>query len=301
MALILAGAVFLLILLWLGARPVYRHASVSEQCCARCRYPVQGLASNTCPECGADLRGEGTLRPGEPLIWYPPRPLAIVCRTLLLAISTALVMSVVASVEDEPSVSAARATATSGSGSFRSLEVRGAGAASLRTQYPDPTPRPGTVAVLTGPNRTVRLRVLDLAMRASYAGPSGRVRTSDAFTDEDILAWMTQAGADPKAPATAQEARAVAALIRNVAVGGGELSLSPGTGAFAGLKAVTISIDWRYRFRPIGLTVLVLVAGLLWLRLIREVRRWPTHRATDNALTPSTPADSAHSAPRSPS
>jgi hypothetical protein len=37
---------------------------VRHPCCGACRYPVEGLTSFTCPECGADLRSAGILVPG---------------------------------------------------------------------------------------------------------------------------------------------------------------------------------------------------------------------------------------------
>ena len=40
-----------------------------EPACARCGYPVNGLPSFTCPECGADLRQVGITTPSRPQIW----------------------------------------------------------------------------------------------------------------------------------------------------------------------------------------------------------------------------------------
>jgi|GEM_PF-1461404 len=64
------------LLAWLGmglavvvcARVVWRAVTrprglVREACCARCRYPVEGLEGWECPECGADLRVVGVITP----------------------------------------------------------------------------------------------------------------------------------------------------------------------------------------------------------------------------------------------
>lgn len=58
--------------------------SVAAPCCAACRYPVEGLTSLTCPECGCDLRRVGILTPamGRP---YGPWP-GLILWTLLLPI-----------------------------------------------------------------------------------------------------------------------------------------------------------------------------------------------------------------------
>ena len=42
-----------------------RKTRTAEPCCAKCRYIVRGLPSETCPECGSDLRGTGTMRGAE--------------------------------------------------------------------------------------------------------------------------------------------------------------------------------------------------------------------------------------------
>lgn len=56
--LIAVGAVTVLV----GTRAIIRRA-VTEQCCGKCRYPVRGLPTPACPECGSDLREVGILIP----------------------------------------------------------------------------------------------------------------------------------------------------------------------------------------------------------------------------------------------
>ncbi len=64
------------LLAWVGmglavavcARVVWRavmrpRGLVREACCARCRYPVEGLEGWACPECGSDLRVVGVITP----------------------------------------------------------------------------------------------------------------------------------------------------------------------------------------------------------------------------------------------
>jgi hypothetical protein len=302
-ALTLGGIVVLLFLLKVGCGPIRRWPNVPEACCASCRYPTQGLAgARTCPECGSDLEDNGTLRPGEMMRRYPPRAVAIFCRTALVIMTALLVISSAARVEEWPEILIASATAASGAGLFRSVEVRGIGSEGL-AGYSDErgaTPRPGTIAILYGPKRSITLRVTDAATRAVYDSSGGRVRTADALTEDDILAWMGHAGVDTASAAAHQEARAVAALIRNVAVGGGALELASPSGVFLGLRSVNISIEWRYAFQSLVVGVGSIAAIFIWGLLIRQVLRWPSKPVSARSR-PSTPANSAHSPPRSPS
>lgn len=70
--------------------------SVAAPCCAACRYPVEGLTSLTCPECGSDLRRVGILTPAmrRPIrVWT-----AIVLWSLLLPIPAFALSGLIASL-----------------------------------------------------------------------------------------------------------------------------------------------------------------------------------------------------------
>ena len=56
-----AGLIGLWIMVWRRPRP-------PVSCCGACRYPVVGLESLTCPECGGDLRVAGILPPRHRLL-----------------------------------------------------------------------------------------------------------------------------------------------------------------------------------------------------------------------------------------
>lgn len=62
---ILLGAVIVgAVVVSLVAAIVRWRDRVRMPCCGACRYPVEGLSTFTCPECGADLREAGILVPG---------------------------------------------------------------------------------------------------------------------------------------------------------------------------------------------------------------------------------------------
>lgn len=68
---------------------------VARPCCAACRYPVEGLTSLHCPECGSDLRAVGILTPA---IRRPLGPwLAIILWSLLLPIPSLVITRVLTS------------------------------------------------------------------------------------------------------------------------------------------------------------------------------------------------------------
>src|SRR5262249_44928190 len=92
-----------------------------EARCAFCRYPVAALPAPICPECGRDLRGSGTIGPGR-RVWQPPRLLAVLCRTVLVAIPVTFVTAWLVS-ERPCTLSLAHAQATSATGLVRSIDV----------------------------------------------------------------------------------------------------------------------------------------------------------------------------------
>jgi hypothetical protein len=54
---------------WVLLKRYYR--SDGPIACGACGYPVRGLTSWTCPECGADLQAVGTTPPGRRLSGLP--------------------------------------------------------------------------------------------------------------------------------------------------------------------------------------------------------------------------------------
>ncbi len=64
---------------------------VKDVVCAKCLYPVRGLPSDSCPECGSHLTTNGVLHPRWSTFWQAP--IALTATFMLIAISA---LSVVA-------------------------------------------------------------------------------------------------------------------------------------------------------------------------------------------------------------
>lgn len=252
-------------LLLLGGWGYTVRAWKSEPCCAGCRYAVKGLVGTVCPECGGDLSGPGTRRPGDRRILRPPVWVAVVCRSVLLAGPAALIWKNAA--EEYPMViSEARATAASQSDGWRiHIEGRGAAPGVRGYAWQTPVPRPGTRAKVTGPAGTSRLSVLDTRVRARYAGASGRVSTADGLSQHDVEDWLRAAGVQP----TAAEAEAVHLAIRDVARGYGPRALLWGPFRVLGER----SDRWTSP-RPLAAAAVGVPALAVWGLLMWDLRRW---------------------------
>jgi hypothetical protein len=131
-------------------------------------------------------------------------------------------------------------------------------------------PRPHTRATITTRSGSATLRILDTAARAELELKGERRRTSDSLEPGDVLEWMAAAGVDTGQAAAAYEAAAIATLIRNVVVGGGDLNeLHPG-GGLAGLTSVRMTTDRTYWPQPL----IIVIFGVVWLGLMLELVRW---------------------------
>lgn len=259
-----------------------------DACCANCRYPTAGLPDpHLCPECGADLRARGgTLAPDTRRILYPPRPLAIVCRILIVVAAAGFFYR--RSVELFPVLAShCTASAASGAGLFTSVTVRAGGAVRCRGDASDwrrnrvvCTP---LTARLRGPARTVTLR-LDTPYGPTHydapadAGATQRVTVNDGPSPDLILSWMQAAGVNSAHLHAPREAAAILALINHVAADGGvgpEPAPSP-PHFLAGLGALN---GWGGRdLRPhrAVTAATLLIAGFAAVILVRPVLRWPS-------------------------
>lgn len=258
--LILGAAIGLLLLGGWG----YTVGRVKESCCAKCRYPVEGLKGETCPECGGALGGRGTLEKRDRRMARPPVPVAIACRTVLVA-AAAVVAWVIADDSRPLVVSTAHVRAVSVSRPAWWLHISARGSATGLPGYVSaaPVPRPTATAELLGPRRTVRLWIKDTRGRAVYEMAGTRKRTE--LNESDTAEWMRGAGVEP----TPEEAAAVYIAIRDIARGYGARALY--------LGPLEVTMDDRHRGTSPRLGVLALV-GLpalgLWLLAVRGVRRW---------------------------
>jgi hypothetical protein len=275
-----------LALLLLGACGI-TYGRETEACCARCRYPVAGLVNNVCPECGSGLAGAGTRKAGARVLLRPPLWVAITCRTLLVAIPAFIFLW----MEWEASprrVSVATVKATSAAGNFKTFNVQGRGVVYDDNFTFTPSPRKKTTAVIAGPVRTVRLYALDAAVRVRYdAGEGQQVRTADAMSVEDVLAWMKAAGIDVSTASAQAEAAEIAIIIRNVVVGGVHQSTRPRRASSGGRAVAAERFTLQFKVnRAVGAwtvrpwVVAIILGGALacWLGtvmpLLAPVRIW---------------------------
>ncbi len=98
-----------------------RRGAVAEPACGRCRYPVAGLPSFVCPECGSDLRTVGILT--DQLRRRLPRRSRAGLWTLLIPVP-ALIISVALGELVEIQAMTSRITLTNPkSGAYRKIEV----------------------------------------------------------------------------------------------------------------------------------------------------------------------------------
>jgi hypothetical protein len=299
--LILLGILVLPALLLVGGWG-YTLGRISEACCARCRYPVEGLRGPRCPECGGSLQGRGTLAPGARHLWKPPTALAVICRTLLIALPVLVWLK----IENETSpriVSTAHIHALSHAGLFESLAVRGRGIIIAQSRFPgmESNPRARTNAMLKGPAGRARLDVRDPAVRIEYDAPGGRRRTLEGMTDEDVLGWMQAAGIDVEQERALADARAIARLIRQVVAGSSQRGITAAHAGPDGLQIATVITDVRRTLRPRRAALILAVAAalcyIIMVDLFPALRFWGRWRGTGMPSQPESPADPAATEP----
>lgn len=238
----------------------------AQACCRKCRYPVEGLRTEICPECGCDLRADGTLQPGMSYIVHPSRPVAIICRTLIVLLPAVALLN--AEVQSRQRiVTTAEARAGSSSDLFGLLRITGRAVNTL--------PRIRTVARLEGPAATVTLHVQDLAVRVRYHTPDGTWRaTKDAMTDDDVLTWMAAAGIDTSTHSAQVEASAIASLIRHVVAGGRAFTDRDKGPAMQGLTNVSLTVAHVATPRWWVLIIILLAATAMWLAFMADIIPW---------------------------
>jgi len=92
----LIGALVFVVFIAFRVGPRSRMRTMAQPCCAACMYPVRGLVSLTCPECGSDLREVGILSPG---MKRPMGPwLTIMLWTIALPIPALVLSGIITSV-----------------------------------------------------------------------------------------------------------------------------------------------------------------------------------------------------------
>jgi hypothetical protein len=270
----------------------YSLPGVKEPCCAGCSYPTRGLHADRCPECGLSLFGPGTRRPGRRHIVRPSESLAIVCRSILACIALSVFLGIAGKFHTGTSTCEARLQ--SNSGAFTSVYV----ISHARYRGPPRTYAGASArAELSGPRGRAVMRVIDARGHARYTAANGSsLRTADAFTDADALEWFRSAGVDIVAPGAAEEAHEVGIFIHNMLAGG----MAPESRLPRSIQIESHvesgSVD---QVRPVAVALALLAGAGLWAALLLDLDR--SRRRDHEFATPATTADSAHSAPRSPS
>lgn len=246
-----------------------------EACCACCLYPVAGLSGEHCPECGASLAGEGTSPAGARILRRPPRTVAAIGRTLLVAVPAIAIASFLTAISPRFILTA---HASISSSLFTRLDISGRGIYDAPPGTEDPIvpaqiPRPNTTATLTGPARTVTLRVRDPMVRAEYDNPTGgTTRTLETLTDADVLDWMKAAGVDITTPAAMAEASTIRTTISSVVVR-------------IGGNSTTVIEEQRRVMKPLTAALFIPATLAVWLSLLYPLRKqhWSSREAVGRA------------------
>lgn len=283
-ALVVLAGLVLLATIW--RRQAWGRGRAAEPSCGKCGYPVRGLTSLNCPECGSDLREVGivtprTAREAGPLVWAVvwtvvlPWP-AIGLSALLAA--TALPRGVETNMRRVIFVQAPYLNAI--------IQANMTGRGVRYGQHGPPRPVPVTQLTLElQTQRTVGPLTVDLASGTSrYTDAAGQAVTRPGpFDPGAVLAWLGSAGfdtTDPKIQARAADVHAAAQEIPQAQNKVSYLGKEPD-----GSQVVTAHpsfITTMPRPNPwtmlgvLGLWVVVWLAGIVWI-----VRRNPTR------LTPS--------------
>lgn len=259
LAITLALCILLMLLIGAFGLTVGR---VDHDQCARCAYPTQGLAGATCPECGAPLAGRGTRHAGNRIVRRPPRPIMVICRTLLL------LMVAVPSWHSMTTRSPWRWEHKSAT-----LTSKGEPAFSVRISSTGTHPKvrrvvyPGTTLRVTGPRGTSHIRIADRLTRADISTPSGeRTRTPDGVTETDLRELMLASGVPTQAiDAYASE---LFLFLRNAAAG-----FSPAPRPLPGVVAPSHHAWQVSAPRPAIAAIFVGVFGALWWALCARLLR----------------------------
>ncbi len=254
---------------YFGYRPLPLKRS-DAPCCPKCRYPVRGIESLSCPECGGDFREIGIATPQlmrtrmSPAVWW-----------LLLLPFVALIVSFTALAAVVPTFYAAREQVritweppTSSPQARQAVVIaRGAVAVQWPWEFQTPTLVPDDIRLRAEPGSRVHEMLVDPQSHAfSYRGASGHVVQGAALQDADLDAWLADQGAQGN-----QRFRAeiLAQLVPPTQATG---TWSQGSHTF-GSSTLSIEIDGRAvteKWPPFGLIAfafwfVVWIAGAIYL------------------------------------
>ena len=186
-----------------------------EAACGRCTYPVAGLASPTCPECGSDFRVVGISTPRFVLRWRGGYTSGIVGWTLavlMLGLTSAWMISMYAisgaMVTGGTSWSAGLSeTLTPGSGSVRTFEF------SSDQSWTGGSLSQTVTVVATLPDGSEQTFTLDTTA-GTYTTDDGTGKLPPATFDGDsVTAWLVDLGLDETDTSFTAEARDLTRMV----------------------------------------------------------------------------------------
>jgi hypothetical protein len=201
-----------------------RSRAVTQPICGKCGYPVQGLPTFTCPECGSDLRQVGIVTS------WQARPVGPLARgllwTLALPVPAYVVTAVLAMTVLPIRITQQQTLSLAGPGSqaYQAVDLQAtgsrlnwpAGGASGPAQLDHVSL---TLTPLSGP--TTKLDVDVTTMAYEYVKPDGRRANQAGGLDASVLAdWMAATGIRTEDEQVQAELNELLSLIHNVRGGG---------------------------------------------------------------------------------
>jgi hypothetical protein len=245
--------------------------------CGACRYPVEGLSTFTCPECGADLRGVGILVPGVRAKHRVHVAEKFAAWAVVALFGGLITSSITAGFSGAQRMSFSRSEVlTSVAGGLPQISVTASGTASQQSSaISAPAQRLLVQTVQTRVATPIALHV-DLAQETwRIASPPGVAPAKQVgagrlpLRDEDVAAWLVAAGAVQDTGRMAGEVSALASYVNN----GGRLSDSLSFSAVSGGSGMTIApARWVFASSA-GAWMVIFVIGCVLIAKAHSTKR----------------------------
>lgn len=276
---VLIGAVIIGALVVTAVATVVRWRDrVRVPSCGACRYPVEGLTSFTCPECGADLRETGILAPGM----RPKHRIFVAEMFAAWAVVAVVGMLITSGILGSSSLGqrmsfSRNVTLAAKSNAVPMIAVTLSGTAAADTSA---NAAPAQRLVIQAAQTTVASPMLldvDLVRgtweRRPAAGPmAGKppVRGALPVTEGDVAAWMISAGVvNAESAAPAAEAKSLVEYIN----GGGRLADELSFGSAGGGMGVTYApASWVFAASA-GIWIVIFVVGCVLIAKANSTRK----------------------------
>lgn len=273
---LLAPALFVLMTAWainaIVAAVTLPKKAVSAPSCERCKYPVAGLGTLNCPECGTDLRATGIITRAMEVRRRGSLASAILAWTVLCAIGAMVVSSIVGtfwamSIARNPANAttfATSSTLTPASGAHSPVVIKAIQTVPLRGTAPTTAI---TLTIPTGTGGTFTASAATPALALSWTKSDGASASVTTLDRASVLEWFTLAGIDTSPPEISNEAdELVAALSALARAPTAPVASSASWNATASAPIVTglgsgFSNDPAYY---VWATVLLSLGALIW-------------------------------------